>query len=156
MATPTITAERAVFTTPMKLVVLIAIAAATAANGVWMLAEPAGWYAIVPGAEQSGPFNRHFVGDVGAAYLTLALAFALIAYRPRHALVLLAVAGCFTGLHGAIHLADVFAGRLAPVHLLIDLPGVYLPVLLIAALAVWLKPEWRQDRDASRVLGDLP
>ena len=143
-------AERAVFTTPMKPVILIAMAAVAAANAVWMLAEPMSWYAFVPGAEQSGPFNPHFVRDVGAAYLTLALTFALIAYRPRHALVLLAAAGCFTGLHGLIHLTDVFAGRLGSVHLLIDLPGVYLPVLLIVAMAVWLKPEWRQDHDDSR------
>ena len=40
-----------------------------AANGLIMLAAPADWYAMVPGVAGTGPFNAHFVRDIGAAYL---------------------------------------------------------------------------------------
>jgi hypothetical protein len=39
------------------------------ANGVMMLAAAAGWYGAVPGVPDTGPFNPHFVRDIGAAYL---------------------------------------------------------------------------------------
>jgi hypothetical protein len=39
-----------------------------AANGVIMLAVPAAWYTAVPGVPATGPFNPHFVRDIGVAY----------------------------------------------------------------------------------------
>jgi uncharacterized protein YjeT (DUF2065 family) len=38
-------------------------------NGVFMLAVPAAWYAIVSGVTNSGPLNAHFIRDIGAAFL---------------------------------------------------------------------------------------
>src|SRR5258708_29034726 len=49
--------------------VSIALGVALAANGVFMLAGPNAWYAAVPGVVETGPFNPHFVRDIGAAYL---------------------------------------------------------------------------------------
>ncbi|MEO8115730.1 MAG: hypothetical protein ABI655_15180, partial [Phenylobacterium sp.] len=43
-----------------------------AANGLYMLFAPAPWYGAVPGVPSTGPFNPHFVRDIGAAYLTAA------------------------------------------------------------------------------------
>ena len=39
-----------------------------AANGLTMLAAPVNWYAMVPGVVDTGPFNPHFVRDIGVAY----------------------------------------------------------------------------------------
>ena len=39
------------------------------ANGLTMLAVPDAWYGLLPGVAQTGPFNSHFVCDIGAAYL---------------------------------------------------------------------------------------
>ena len=39
------------------------------ANGLTMLANPDAWYGLLPGVVQTGPFNPHFVRDIGAAYL---------------------------------------------------------------------------------------
>ena len=43
---------------------------ALAANGFVMLGAPAAWYAAVPGVAATGPFNAHFIRDVGVAYET--------------------------------------------------------------------------------------
>src|SRR5262249_36111916 len=40
-----------------------------AANGLTMLAVPVNWYAMVPGVADTGPFNPHFVRDIGVAYV---------------------------------------------------------------------------------------
>ena len=39
-------------------------------------------------------------------------------------------------MHGAIHVFDVLAGAQPPSHLLEDFPGVYLPTLLLIAIAL--------------------
>ena len=44
-----------------------------AANGVAMLFASLAWYDAVPGVPATGPFNPHFVRDIGAIYLACAL-----------------------------------------------------------------------------------
>ena len=44
------------------------------ANGLAMLAVPLTWYDAVPGVPATGPFNSHFIRDIGAIYLTCGLA----------------------------------------------------------------------------------
>jgi hypothetical protein len=38
-------------------------------NGIWMILAPEAWYAAVPGVPLEGPFNHHFIGDIGFAFL---------------------------------------------------------------------------------------
>ncbi len=46
------------------------------ANALWMLAGPMHWYHGVPAAvPDTGPFNRHFVRDIGCAFLATGVAF---------------------------------------------------------------------------------
>ena len=48
--------------------VLLLLATLTAANAVWMLADPQHWYHDLPAAvPDTGPYNEHFVRDVGCA-----------------------------------------------------------------------------------------
>ena len=51
-------------------------------NALWMLADPYGWYVGLPAAVPDfGPYNEHFITDVGAAYLALtALAILALAW----------------------------------------------------------------------------
>ena len=64
-------------------------------NALWMLADPAGWYAGVDGVANTGPYNPHFVRDIGMAYLTLALlAFAAIRWT-AHAVALIGAGTLF-------------------------------------------------------------
>ena len=42
-------------------------------NGGTMLFAGPFWYASVPGASETGPYNPHFVQDIGAAFLIAGL-----------------------------------------------------------------------------------
>jgi len=110
------------------------------ANGVWMLLAPRAWYYGLPArVSDTGPLNGHFVRDIGAAFLTLGIAFCFTAPRAsRHRGVVLAAAVFYT-LHGLIHVFDLASGRLDAHHWLIDLPGVFLPA---AVLVVLCAPRW--------------
>jgi hypothetical protein len=45
------------------------------ANGVFMLVSPENWYFTVSGVTSPGPFNQHFVRDIGLIFLFLGGAF---------------------------------------------------------------------------------
>lgn len=109
-------------------------------NALWMLADPAGWYAGVDGVSNTGPYNPHFVRDIGMAYLTLALlAFAAI-FRPAQAIPLIGAGTLFLGLHALLHVWDIAAARLPAEHIVMDMPGVFLPVFIGALLMWWCAP----------------
>jgi hypothetical protein len=79
-------------------------------NGLAMLVAGPLWYASVPGASGTGPFNPHFVQDVGAAFLMAGLALAARAWRPRYWPAAIAGAG-FLAAHALIHLIAIIGGH---------------------------------------------
>lgn len=106
-------------------------------NGAAMLLQPYGWYGAVPGVIETGPFNDHFVRDVGATYLACAVGMAFGAWNlARHAGAV-TVAATFQGVHALIHVVTPFCGKALPWPLLArDFPGVILPALLTIWIAV--------------------
>jgi hypothetical protein len=107
------------------------------ANGVIMLAAPA----AVPGVPATGPFNAHFVRDIGVAYLVAGMALAAFACdraaRPA------ALAGAaLLALHAHVHLGEATAGREAAP--LFDVLLVFVP----AVLAIWIA--WPHALDMSK------
>jgi hypothetical protein len=103
---------------------------AGALNGVFVLLDGARWYDTVPGVPHTGPFNPHFVADIGAAYLVASLALIARAWRPRYWPA--AVAGAaFMAAHALIHVADLTLQRSGDAR--VDLFLVIIP----AALAAW-------------------
>jgi hypothetical protein len=114
------------------------------ANGLWMLASPASWYHHLPaGVPDTGPLNFHFVRDIGSAFTTIGIAFCVAAPdAPRRRSVMVGAA-VFYVLHALVHVADLMDGRLLPDHWLIDLPGVFLPavVMVVLSLPRWWAPE---------------
>ncbi len=44
----------------------------SAANGLVMLAAGRRWYEQAPGVAETGPYNPHFVADIGVAYAVAA------------------------------------------------------------------------------------
>jgi hypothetical protein len=118
---------------------LLLLAATSAANAIWMLANPASWYHDLPAAvPDTGPFNAHFVRDIGVAFVMLALAFAWAAFEPRWRKPLVGMATVFLAGHALLHLVDTLRGELDGDHWLLDLPGVYLPAIGLVAIAVRL------------------
>lgn len=109
-------------------------------NALWMLADPAGWYASIDGVPNTGPYNHHFVRDIGVAYLTLALLVAGAIRWPGAAVPLLSAVTLYLALHALLHVWDIAAARLPAEHLLVDLPGVFAPPFISAALTWWARP----------------
>jgi uncharacterized protein YjeT (DUF2065 family) len=108
-------------------------AAIFSVNGLLMLGIPEAWFNTLPGVAATGPFNAHFVRDVGAAYLVCGLAFCWLLRDAARAWPA-AVGGClFLLFHAAIHVLEFLTGAQSLTHLLTDLPGV----LLLPGVALW-------------------
>ena len=106
------------------------LGAAAVLNGLFMLADGPRWYESVPGVTHTGPFNPHFVADIGAAFLAAGAGLIARAWRPK--LWPAAVAGAaFIGLHGLIHVVDIAAGRAHDAATDVGL------VIVPAALTLW-------------------
>ena len=121
--------------------------AVTAANALWMLAVPLHWYRDLPAAvPDTGPFNPHFVRDIGCAFLATGVALGWAAFAPRWRPALLPIAAIFLGGHALVHVYDTISGALDHTHWSLDAPGVYLPAALIGYAAV-------AQRDRARALG---
>ena len=110
---------------------LVAIAALFAlGNGLFMLADPMGWYQWVGTVRATGPANGHFIRDVGLAYLLCA---ALLGYAARNLPMRWGAALAGTGwllLHGLLHVWEVTTGLCAPGIFWREAPGTLGPPLL--------------------------
>ena len=112
-----------------------------------MLFGPQSFYDLLPGVNETGPFNPHFLRDVGAAFLVAGGGLLWYARDARAWPAALASAG-FLAFHALIHLWDGLAGRERPVHLAHDLPLLF----GVAALALWLA--WPRRDPKSAVKGN--
>ena len=106
-------------------------------SGAWMLLFPQSWYTDLPAdVPHTGPFNAHFVRDLGVAFLVAGIAFTWSARNiDRSYPVHIGLTIFFTG-HALIHLVDILTGHLPATHWLIDTPGVFLPALIMIVLWV--------------------
>ncbi|HEY1962040.1 MAG TPA: hypothetical protein VGG69_06455 [Rhizomicrobium sp.] len=83
--------------------ILILLGVLAAANGLWMLASPEGWYAAIPGVTMTGPNNHHFVSDIGLAYLASGMGM-VVAMRATAVGAALALSGAtWPLLHAGLH-----------------------------------------------------
>jgi len=110
---------------------------ALALNGLFMLLAPAQWYALVPTVSGTGPFNAHFVRDIGCAYIAAGGGLLWLARDPRAWPAVIAGA-VFLALHAATHAGEYLEGRILWPDLGVDAVLVFTP----AALAIWLG--WRR------------
>jgi hypothetical protein len=119
-------------------IVLGIFALSNLVNGAWMLAAPVHWYENLPAAVPDfGPLNEHFVRDIGCIFTLLGVGLAIGAVVPRWRVAACAAAAAFYGLHALVHVLDTMRGLVGPEHWMIDLPGVYVPAVLLAGLT-WL------------------
>ena len=111
----------------MRRTIAAILAIPTFLNGLAMLVAGPFWYASVPGVSGTGPFNLHFVQDIGVAFMVAALALAARAWQPRYWPA--AVAGAaFLAAHALIHLVAIIAGH--DHHTGFDLVAIVLPSAL--------------------------
>ena len=123
----------------------LVLAAAAAVNGVVMLISPDGWYGAVPGVTTTGPFNQHFIRDIGLIFLLLGLALLVGIRRPAVRTLLWTTAAVWLSGHALFHLWEVAAGICSASAISRDFPAVSLPAILTSLLALW---SWREDRRA--------
>lgn len=105
-------------------------------NGLSMALAPATWFGRAPGAAATGPFNSHFVIDIGLGYVVGGIALIAFAVQPRWRLVAFGASG-FLVFHGLFHLVHVLGGHAR--HWGTDV-AVALPAFLGLALC-WPKRE---------------
>ncbi|MEE2702957.1 MAG: hypothetical protein VX614_02935 [Myxococcota bacterium] len=109
------------------------------ANAIWMLAGPFGWYTDLPAAvPDTGPFNEHFVRDIGCAFLTVGVALVWAAFQRRVRVPLVAISALFLVSHALLHVYDTARGALGSDHWQLDFLGVYLPAVVVGGLALIL------------------
>ncbi|WP_334162609.1 hypothetical protein [Phenylobacterium sp.] len=120
----------------MSRIIAGVLAAVFTANALAMLFASWWWYGAVPGVTATGPYNPHFVRDIGAAYLVTAAGLGWFAWRPAQGWPALAIGAGFLTLHAAVHAYDAACGTTPLSDVLRDLAGVYLPALLTLAIAL--------------------
>src|SRR5262249_37096449 len=111
-----------------------AIAVVSLANAAWMLAAPLPWYETMPGVSDFGPYNAHFVRDIGCIYLTVGLGLLWALFTTRNRWPLLVLVTVFYGAHALLHICDTARGHVSAHHWWLDFPSIYLPVLLLAMI----------------------
>jgi len=73
-------------------------------NGLFMLIAPAEWYATVPGVTLTGPFNPHFILDIGMAFVASGAGLLLGARRNAYAAIFACAGATWPALHALIHI----------------------------------------------------
>lgn len=107
------------------------------ANGLFMLVAPQSWYATVPGVTTTGPFNQHFVRDIGLIFMLIGSSFVTGAAKPRFRAALWAVPTIWLGGHALFHLWEITAGIAHHSAMARDFPAVTLPALIGVFLTLW-------------------
>ncbi len=119
----------------LALAVLLGIAAM--ANGTFMLVAPESWYFAVPGVTTTGPFNQHFVRDIGLIFQLLGGSFLLGAVQPHLRVLLWAAPSIWLSGHALFHFWEVAVGICSASAIPRDFPAVTFPAVVGLVLTVW-------------------
>lgn len=107
------------------------------ANGLFMLIDPVNWYFAVPGVTNTGPFNQHFIRDIGMIYVFVGLCYIAGARVKSRRTLFWSVGTLWLAGHALFHMWEVSVGICGPRQLLIDFPDVLLPPVIGAAMSAW-------------------
>jgi len=121
--------------TCIGLAVMLGLAAVL--NGLFMLASPEAWYFAVPGVTTTGPFNQHFLRDIGLIFLLLGVSFLVGAAHPHLRLSFWTASTLWLSGHALFHFWEVAVGICSASALPRDFPAVTLPAILGWLLVGW-------------------
>lgn len=99
-------------------------------NGIVMLYNPAFWYFAVPTVTATGPFNQHFIRDIGLIYLMIGAGYLIGIFAPAQRVWLWAAATLWLGLHGFFHLWEIGVGYCGADTIAKNGHAVYLPAII--------------------------
>ena len=131
---------------PVCLAIAVVLGIAALANGVFMLIAPQDWYFAVPGVTTTGPYNQHFVRDIGLIFLFLGGAFLLGAAKPDLRIVFWGVASLWLVGHALFHFWEVAVGICSASAIPRDFPAVTLPAILGLFITVWAISDSRSGK----------
>jgi hypothetical protein len=106
-------------------------------NGSFMLISPAEWYVAVPGVTTTGPYNQHFIRDIGLIFLFVGTSLLAGAAQPRHRVLLWLIPTLWLLSHAFFHFWEVAVGICGPSGLARDFPAVTLPAIIGVLLTGW-------------------
>jgi hypothetical protein len=113
---------------------LLALATLQLLNGAHLLAAPQFWYGAVPGVTETGPFNSHFIRDIGLGFLSAGCALGLAGWYTAIARPLVAVASIFLLGHALLHLVEMVVHGAEPGRAARDIALIVIPALLPIAV----------------------
>lgn len=119
----------------LKVLVLWGLVVFYLFTGLFLVVAPMTFYLTAPGVVDTGPFNMHFIRDVGFAFVLSSLAMAYGLREQLKPLILFGASWLVT--HGLFHLI-LFIGHhdhMSPTAL-IDVVIVVFPALITAYLAL--------------------
>lgn len=136
---------------PAWIVVLLWIAAVLdIVNGIEMFFFPSAWFfKLVPGVPETGPYNMHLVADGGTFFLAVGVGLVFAAINPRRNAIAVVIAAIAGVMHSALHLYSHAAGLLSLEHLMTEVLGIYIPTILLIAIAVVIYRQPDQTRAAA-------
>jgi hypothetical protein len=113
---------------------LLVIGGLWAATGIVIFLDPQGFYDRTPGLALMGPYNSHFIRDVGLAFLASGIATCVGSWRQDRGL---ALAGTGWPLLHALFHVHIWSHRGFPLDGIaaFDFAAVIAPAFLAAALA---------------------
>ena len=127
----------------MKHALAIIFGLAYLALGAAMLIDPHGWYSATPGVPTTGPFNPHFVTDIGLAFVASGALWLGAAFvRPQRGGLALG-ASLWPALHAGFHLVE-WAAHGVPSGAAFWAEGV--GVIAVAALSLGLAIVFFRER----------
>ncbi len=126
------------------IVAAVLVGMAAIFNGVFMLYSPAGWYFSVPGVTTTGPFNQHFIRDIGFIFLFIGASFLAGAAYPAQRVILWAAPTLWLWAHALFHFWEVAVGICGPSVIARDFPAVTLPALLGTVFTLWALADRRR------------
>jgi len=120
-------------------IVLWLLGATSLINGIAMFFAPATWFfKMVPGVPETGPFNAHLVADSGTFFIAVGVGLLIAGFDPRRHVAVVIVAAVANVFHSILHLYSHEAGLLSLAHFGTEVIGIYLPTLILIAMAIIL------------------
>lgn len=131
---------------PISFSLAAVLGVAAVANGLFMLISPEGWYFAVPGVTTTGPFNQHFIRDIGLIFELIGAAFLTGVVRPDLRLFFWGAPTIWLSGHALFHFWEVAVGICSASVLPRDFPAVTLPAILGWCITFWAVGQARANR----------
>lgn len=120
-------------------VLLWILGATSLINGIAMFFAPSAWFfRLVPGVPETGPFNAHLVADGGTFFIAIGIGLLIAGSDPARHVAVVIVAAIANLMHSILHLYSHAAGLLSLEHLGTEIAGIYIPTLVLIAIAIIL------------------